>query len=868
MHPSAAIHIALPPSIPSLPHDGHTLIQELLIFTNSQLASLLASSFVVFWSTVIHQSGKISSFLDSYLAQCSALLKSTNAATNPILGDHELSRLVFLLILRLALVEEEHLLPLHNWSHHDWAESLYQTHILTIPAIIDFAFVYGNVNSRAVSQTIHAIFHSHPSYLREFLQAFQVLNETVKILERKHEKAANSASKCSKSKGKAKAGSEGIFSGASTTSNILEAAEEAQRELDFLIDAVWTSESTTAVGGMTLSTALLGHGHHSEVMTCLLACYNIANLVQTQYDPYKLAAASSGSRTNSNTRSIDTTTDDLALALCMTLSNRVKAFKGLMLRLLYNLLHQAFFQPCKLDTPDSGDSQPLINPSEASEKLCDLIHILLDQSHFDEPVLYLNGAPLLIDLEVDYDLSDRLRILKNVRLNGDDARIDYILASLEQLLTFSGNAETKRLKMLRKAELQQKMNGLAQSGHSRDLCVENTANTAITSAYPEPSSLDEDHVRRNSLMSQVQDLFPDLGEGFIEACLLAFNDDAELVIMKILEDDLPEYLKKLDRQMSRTASLPPVRASLQRTASTEAVVDYSLVDDSCTGPPKVDADSMLSTRRNIFDGDEFDVFRRKDVDHSLISMGKKDKTSDLYTSRDEDFLQAQKERYLLSTVYDDEYDDTYDSQDIKLAGTVELHSVDELESAVVDSTGFKAVSSAVADAGDSSYAKHQSYLVKMWSSHGHPIFDKSARKTNIRNEMKRVTQFTDEQIEGWFRMLQRDPDRMESVLGPKGIEPNPNHQARDEEESEGSSDTGGQEDTSHSHHPNQQRTSSGHGDGARNNHHPSIESTRGRAFKDRHKARYANHDRKQASWKKHRGAFFGGSRGSGTDSEA
>ncbi|TPX42602.1 hypothetical protein SeMB42_g03918 [Synchytrium endobioticum] len=109
MHPSAAIHIALPP----LPHDGHSLIQELLIFTNSHRAS----SLVVFWSTLIHQSGKICSFLDSYLAQC-----FTNGATNPILGDHELSRLVSLLILRLALVEEEHLLPLHNWSRHDWAE--------------------------------------------------------------------------------------------------------------------------------------------------------------------------------------------------------------------------------------------------------------------------------------------------------------------------------------------------------------------------------------------------------------------------------------------------------------------------------------------------------------------------------------------------------------------------------------------------------------------------------------------------------------------------------------------------------------------------------------------------------------------------
>ena len=130
------------------------------------------------------------------------------------------------------------------------------------------------------------------------------------------------------------------------------------------------------------------------------------------------------------------------------------------------------------------------------------------------------------------------------------------------------------------------------------------------------------------------------------------------------------------------------------------------------------------------------------------------KTSALYTVKDDEFLQAQKERYLLSTVYDDEYDDTYDSQDVKLAGTVELHSVDELESSVVDARNLRPVS---ASTPNDPYAKHQSYLVSMYNSHPHSIFEKSARKSPIRSEMKKVTQLADEQIEGWFRILQRDP---------------------------------------------------------------------------------------------------------------
>ena len=63
---------------------------------------------------------------------------------------------------------------------------------------------------------------------------------------------------------------------------------------------------------------------------------------------------------------------------------------------------------------------------------------------------------------------------------------------------------------------------------------------------------------------------------------------------------------------------------MQRTTSTEAVVDYSLIDAPYKNPPKDEPESVLSSRHNIFDGDEFDVFARKDIDLALISMGKKE----------------------------------------------------------------------------------------------------------------------------------------------------------------------------------------------------------------------------------------------------
>jgi activating signal cointegrator complex subunit 2 len=57
----------------------------------------------------------------------------------------------------------------------------------------------------------------------------------------------------------------------------------------------------------------------------------------------------------------------------------------------------------------------------------------------------------------------------------------------------------------------------------------------------------EIHVHRMSIISQIQDLFPDLGAGFIVKCLDEYNDDIEQVTAHLLEDSLPPYLSEADR---------------------------------------------------------------------------------------------------------------------------------------------------------------------------------------------------------------------------------------------------------------------------------------------------------------------------------
>lgn len=94
--------------------------------------------------------------------------------------------------------------------------------------------------------------------------------------------------------------------------------------------------------------------------------------------------------------------------------------------------------------------------------------------------------------------------------------------------------------------------------------------------------------------SEIQDLFPDLDEKYIEECLIAFNGDKEQVIDQLLQGSIPPHL------MNSTGSA-----------------------DKTKGEGKNGEESLLSQRRNIFDGDEFDVFSGKSLDVTRVSKGKK-----------------------------------------------------------------------------------------------------------------------------------------------------------------------------------------------------------------------------------------------------
>uniref|UniRef100_A0A384BQT1 Activating signal cointegrator 1 complex subunit 2 n=1 Tax=Ursus maritimus TaxID=29073 RepID=A0A384BQT1_URSMA len=169
-------------------------------------------------------------------------------------------------------------------------------------------------------------------------------------------------------------------------------------------------------------------------------------------------------------------------------------------------------------------------------------------------------------------------------------------------------------------------------------------------------------VELDSLISQVKDLLPDLGEGFILACLEHCDYNPEQVINNILEERLAPALSQLDRSLDRQV--------------------------------KPDPTPLLTSRHNIFQNDEFDVFSRDSVDLSRVHKGKRKEENTRSLVNDKREVAEQRQRYEQNSVvveevplqpgeglpyrgddYEDEYDDTYDGNQV---GANDADSDDEL----------------------------------------------------------------------------------------------------------------------------------------------------------------------------------------------
>jgi activating signal cointegrator complex subunit 2 len=221
----------------------------------------------------------------------------------------------------------------------------------------------------------------------------------------------------------------------------------------------------------------------------------------------------------------------------------------------------------------------------------------------------------------------------------------------------------------------------------------------------------EPHFHKETSIFEIQDLFPDLGSGFIAKCLDFYKEDKEVVIAHLLDDSLPPGLVSADR--------------------TEVL-------DSSDGKPS--KQHVVPSRKNIYDNDELDKLT---VSAGNLHIGKSDR------KYDEELEKPSSKAKILAALAafdsdDDERDDTYDD-------------VDDHVGASVDSTSGQA-SGTQKDATAAVDPELEKLLFAAWKAEPKD-FTRGMRFTSKRKELKTKTGWTDEAIEGFGTMMGREPDR-------------------------------------------------------------------------------------------------------------
>ncbi|KAK1828744.1 hypothetical protein QBC39DRAFT_415964 [Podospora conica] len=219
---------------------------------------------------------------------------------------------------------------------------------------------------------------------------------------------------------------------------------------------------------------------------------------------------------------------------------------------------------------------------------------------------------------------------------------------------------------------------------------------------------EEIHIHRMSQITQIQDLFPDLGSAFISALLDEYSESTEQVIAHLLEDSLPPHLASLDRSASLSTTQPP-HTSRPHVSYDNYHVSYDNDDD----------DPLLTTSL------------------SNLQLGKRTDTSaDALLARPTVAKASILAALAAFDSDDDERDDTYDAADV--GGTVDTAALGADDQPLTE--------------GD------EGALYRAWAATP-AAFERTpaARRGAERARLRMETGMSDEQVEGWAVMLGRDP---------------------------------------------------------------------------------------------------------------
>ncbi|CDO70996.1 hypothetical protein BN946_scf184830.g28 [Trametes cinnabarina] len=452
------------------------------------------------------------------------------------------------------------------------------------------------------------------------------------------------------------------------------------------------------------------------------------------------------------------------------------------------------------------------------------------------PTPFLN-RPLLADYQHAYDFS---RTLADVMRRTEDARADLLESTLRTMSSEAGSgSRAGALKLiLRSSGVPPGIDNLGRGpagksqggdvkGKGKDV-GQQLGSGAIVAPHVSEEQLD-------MALAQVLDLFPDQDPTYIRSLLAhpdyPYKGDAEKLIGALLEGAAP--------------SSADVEAAIRHQAA--ALADVETQSSKQMGE---DEYTFTKERRNVFDDDAMDL--------SKVKIGKKSEDTQIVL-QDRSFIEEMKADILrraeeISDDEDEEGEDGGKGKGRDLAYEEDLEDADVVKVLDGDPSELEGgESEADGEADGTEIPRNPEAVLEQAYIRDPKLFERDGqtRRSKGRADLKAQTGMTDEQIEGWRIMLERDPKKKENLLAKYEFTGNKPLAALDPSEagpsgSRGGGGRGGGRGRGRGGRGTRGRGAGGGGGG------DGVEggNARDRSWKDKNKASRANHNRKRGHDKK------------------
>ncbi|XP_061672442.1 activating signal cointegrator 1 complex subunit 2 [Syngnathoides biaculeatus] len=578
-------------------------------FILEDLEWLLALPHDKFWCQVVFDTS-LQKCLDSYLHHAPRRLDLVPEPSSPGVAETQraLHRAVFFVFLRMATHKESK----ENFiTPAVFGEVLYENYLFDIPKIMDLCMLFGKGNAQLLHKMIENIFTQQPSYYRDLDDTVPTILAVFDTIEEKCGVRCDAAAAAEPMKLNARNQPTSI----------------SMTQQDFVDIVLYLCDtSSTLHAFLNIFPAACSTFHSHSFLSRLTSFY------ESVVPDLEMALTKRKFEDKS-----------LQEDVWQRLSHSCRK----MLEIAHLLLHHTCLQPIL----------------EGVENMQTFAEELLQ--HFTS---FLSEKRFLCDYDKLFPIAEDVSLLQQALPVIDETRTSYLLQGVHSARDSMGrskpqptvsvsqlaNQETMREASLSIGHDVRQAEGGRESPRGAEAMLDAPRRGSNGAICPVSEA------ELESLLSCIRDLLPDLGEGFLMACLEEYGYDSEVVINNILEGQLAPALDAMDRSMPR-----PVKENLP---------------------------GVLSSRSNVFDDDEFDVFRRDRVDMTRVWKGRRKGESVEELLNDKQHISEQRTRYQayqtvvdevelqpgdtaegargtsasygIGDEYDDEYDDTYDMNQV------------------------------------------------------------------------------------------------------------------------------------------------------------------------------------------------------------